>query len=64
MKTRSMTSAADIPLLYIDRVSMRFGGLVAVSDLDLDVPEGQIVALIGPAGSGKTTVCDCVSGIC
>jgi branched-chain amino acid transport system ATP-binding protein len=64
MKTRHMAAAADIPLLDIDRVSMRFGGLLAVSDLDLDVPEGQIVALIGPDGSGKTTVCNCVSGIC
>lgn len=59
-----MASAADIPLLDIDRVSMRFGGLVAVSDLDLDVPEGQVVSLIGPDGAGKTTVCNCVSGIC
>jgi ABC-type branched-subunit amino acid transport system ATPase component len=63
MKPRDPVSAADIPLLDIDRMSMRFGGLVAVSDLDLDVQEGQIVSLIGPNGAGKTTAFNCVSGI-
>jgi len=54
---------ADSPLLAVDRLSIRFGGLVAVSELDLDVPEGQIVSLIGPNGSGKTTAFNCISGI-
>jgi ABC-type branched-subunit amino acid transport system ATPase component len=51
------------PLLDIDRLTVRFGGLVAVSDLDLDVPAGSIVSLIGPNGAGKTTAFNCVSGI-
>jgi len=51
------------PLLDVDRVTVRFGGLVAVSELDLDVPEGSIVSLIGPNGAGKTTAFNCVSGI-
>ncbi|MFM7035758.1 MAG: ABC transporter ATP-binding protein [Planctomycetia bacterium] len=63
MKPNRKPSAADIPLLDIDRMSMRFGGLVAVSDLDLDVPEGEIVSIIGPNGAGKTTVFNCVSGV-
>ncbi len=63
MKSRDPVAAADIPLLDIDRMSMRFGGLVAVSDLDLDVQEGRIVSLIGPNGAGKTTAFNCVSGI-
>ena len=51
------------PLLNVDRLTIRFGGLVAVSELDLDVPEGSIVSLIGPNGAGKTTAFNCISGI-
>ena len=51
------------PLLDVDRLTVRFGGLVAVSDLDLDVPAGSIVSLIGPNGAGKTTAFNTISGI-
>lgn len=51
------------PLLDVDRLTIRFGGLVAVSDLDLEVPAGKIVSLIGPNGAGKTTAFNCISGI-
>ncbi|NDC63719.1 MAG: ABC transporter ATP-binding protein [Planctomycetia bacterium] len=51
------------PLLDIDRLSVRFGGLVAVSELDLEVRRGSVVSLIGPNGAGKTTAFNCVSGI-
>jgi ABC-type branched-subunit amino acid transport system ATPase component len=56
-------AGAAQPLLDVDRVTVRFGGLVAVSDLDLDVPAGSIVSLIGPNGAGKTTAFNCISGI-
>ena len=51
------------PLLDVDRLTVRFGGLVAVSELDLDVPAGSIVSLIGPNGAGKTTAFNTISGI-
>ena len=41
---------------------MRFGGLVAVSDFNLNLEKGQIVGLIGPNGSGKTTVFNVITG--
>ena len=49
------------PLLEVRGLTMRFGGLVAVQDLDLDVCDGEIVGLIGPNGAGKTTVFNCIS---
>ena len=52
-----------VPLLAVEQLAVRFGGLVAVSGLDLDVPEGSIVSLIGPNGAGKTTAFNCISGI-
>ena len=48
--------------LQIENVGIRFGGLVALSDLNFTVDEGEIVSLIGPNGAGKTTLVDAVTG--
>jgi branched-chain amino acid transport system ATP-binding protein len=45
-----------MPLLSVEHVTRRFGGIVAVDDVSLDVNEGEIVGLIGPNGAGKTTM--------
>jgi branched-chain amino acid transport system ATP-binding protein len=50
------------PLLTVEHLSMRFGGLVAVNDLSFSVGRGDITALIGPNGAGKTTVFNCITG--
>ena len=50
-------------LLVLDRMTMRFGGLVALDVLDLVVRRGEILGLIGPNGSGKTTCFNVVTGI-
>jgi branched-chain amino acid transport system ATP-binding protein len=49
-------------LLRVEHLTMRFGGLVAVEDLSLEVRQGHITALIGPNGAGKTTVFNCITG--
>lgn len=56
-----MSASAD-SLLRVGSVTVRFGGLVAINALDLDVREGEIFALVGPNGAGKTTLLNCVSG--
>jgi ABC-type branched-subunit amino acid transport system ATPase component len=51
------------PLLELRGVSMAFGGLSVISDLDLHVDEGEIVSVIGPNGAGKTTLFNLITGI-
>jgi branched-chain amino acid transport system permease protein len=53
---------AGSPLLQVEEVTQRFGGLVAVNAMTLQVAAGEIVALIGPNGAGKSTLFDVVSG--
>lgn len=51
-----------LPLLTVNELTMRFGGLLAVDRVSFEVATGEIAALIGPNGAGKTTVFNCVTG--
>jgi branched-chain amino acid transport system ATP-binding protein len=56
--------AADLkPLLELDRCTIRFGGLTAVSELSMNLGEEQLLGLIGPNGAGKTTVFNLITGV-
>ena len=50
-------------VLNMQNITMQFGGVVAVNDLSLEVNRGEIVALIGPNGTGKTTAFNCITGV-
>lgn len=58
----SATPWNDDPILEVEHLTMRFGGLVAVNDLSFKAGRGEITALIGPNGAGKTTVFNCITG--
>jgi branched-chain amino acid transport system ATP-binding protein len=51
------------PILEIKQLTMNFGGLKALSGVDLKICQGEIVAVIGPNGAGKTTVFNCITGV-
>jgi branched-chain amino acid transport system ATP-binding protein len=55
-------AGAEVPLLSVQNVTMRFGGLTAVGDVSFSVRTGEMVGIIGPNGAGKTTLFNCVSG--
>jgi branched-chain amino acid transport system ATP-binding protein len=55
-------SAATAPILQVEHLTMRFGGLVAINNLSFTASRGEITALIGPNGAGKTTVFNCITG--
>jgi branched-chain amino acid transport system ATP-binding protein len=51
------------PLLKLEHLEVRYGDLIGVSDVSLDVPEGSVVALLGSNGGGKTTVLNAIAGL-
>jgi branched-chain amino acid transport system ATP-binding protein len=52
----------SVPILKVEHLTMRFGGLVAINALSFTANRGDITALIGPNGAGKTTVFNCITG--
>ena len=51
------------PLLKVENVSLRFGGVHTLSDVSFDLFQGEILGLIGPNGAGKTTIFNCITGV-
>ncbi|MDO9415030.1 ABC transporter ATP-binding protein [Pararhizobium sp.] len=60
--TSGNTSMTNTPILKVEHLSMKFGGLMAINDLSFEATRGNITALIGPNGAGKTTVFNCITG--
>lgn len=56
-------SLSKFPLLTVDNITKRFGGVTAIEDLSFTVDHGKIIGLIGPNGAGKTTLFNCITGL-
>src|SRR5689334_9400456 len=56
-------SSTATTLLQLNRCTIRFGGLTAVSNLDLQIGQNELIGLIGPNGAGKTTVFNLITGV-
>jgi branched-chain amino acid transport system ATP-binding protein len=52
----------EIPILQVQEVTKAFGGILALNRVSFDVREGEILGIIGPNGSGKTTIVNCITG--
>lgn len=60
---RTIATAVGAPLLQMDAVTMRFGGLVALDAVTFEIRRGEILGLIGPNGAGKTTCFNAMTGV-
>ncbi|HEY4863542.1 MAG TPA: ABC transporter ATP-binding protein [Xanthobacteraceae bacterium] len=60
-KQSAAQSRGGEPLLAVNNVGVRFGGIIALDDISFDLPEGMLLGLIGPNGAGKTTLFNCLS---
>ena len=58
-----MSQPAEQNLLSLERCTIRFGGLTALSELDLAIHGDELIGLIGPNGAGKTTVFNLITGV-
>ena len=58
-----MTTTTEEPLLRLSGITKSFGPVLALSDVDLDVPGGAVTALAGDNGAGKSTLIKCIAGI-
>src|ERR1700690_2393032 len=56
------SSAPNKVKIRIDKLSLSFGGVKALTDIDIDIKEHEILAIIGPNGAGKTCVLNCING--
>lgn len=55
--------ASKKPILVAEKLTMRFGGVTALDSLDMHVNEGEVLGLLGPNGSGKTTFFNVITGL-
>ncbi|WP_246231779.1 ABC transporter ATP-binding protein [Nakamurella aerolata] len=60
---REIRTAEGAPLMRMEHVTMKFGGLVALDDVSFDIKRGEILGLIGPNGAGKTTCFNTMTGV-
>ena len=62
MNSATTGAGTAVPLLAVEHLTMRFGGLIAVDDVSFTAYRDEITAIIGPNGAGKTTVFNCLTG--
>ncbi|HEX3898638.1 MAG TPA: ABC transporter ATP-binding protein [Mycobacteriales bacterium] len=58
-----VTAPVTDPVISVEGVTLRFGGVTSLADVSLDAPRGQIMAVIGPNGAGKTSLFNCLTGV-